>query len=121
MYNQCYSVWHFSLQEIQTLQGQLDQQKEQLATGETTKMEIEAVRDYRQLRQQQQHLEAQVEQLTQQLAQVGQVLGCRLRLRWWQQKDAARIAGPLQTVGFRTQSLVEASGGQLVYRGLQSS
>lgn len=52
------------------LQAQLDQQKEQLATGEATKLEIEAVRDYRQLRQQQQRLEGQVKQLTEQLAQV---------------------------------------------------
>jgi hypothetical protein len=58
------------VQEIQTLQAQLDQQKEQLASGEATKLEIEAVRDYRQLRQQQQRLEGQVKQLTEQLAQV---------------------------------------------------
>lgn len=59
------------MQDIQTLQNQLDQQKEQLAQSEATKLEIEAVRDYRQLRRQQQQLEGQVEGLKQQLAQVG--------------------------------------------------
>lgn len=58
-------------QEMQTLQSQLEQQKEQLAQSEATKLEIEAVRDYRHLRKQQQQLEGQVAQLTQQLDQVG--------------------------------------------------
>lgn len=65
-------------QEIQNLQGQLDQQREQLATGEATRMEIEAVREYRRSRQQEQQLGVQLKQLQ---SQQGQVRACVLARR----------------------------------------
>jgi hypothetical protein len=58
------------LQEIQTLQSQLDQHREQLSNSEATRMEIEAVREYRRTRQQQQQLDTQLKQLMQQAGQV---------------------------------------------------
>jgi phage shock protein A len=58
------------LQEIQTLQGQLDQHREQLSNSDATRMEIEAVREYRRTRQQQQQLDTQLKQLMQQAGQV---------------------------------------------------
>lgn len=57
--------------DVQQIQMQLEGAVRQLAEREATKMEIEVVRDYRRTRHEQERLDAQLNQLQQQIAQIG--------------------------------------------------
>lgn len=81
----CYEPAHAEssdLQDVQQIQMQLEGAVRQLAEREATKMEIEVVRDYRRTRHEQERLDAQLNQLQQQIAQVGRARYGSLNCRW---------------------------------------